>query len=43
MNSVKVLECTLRDGGYVNNWDFGKENIINMIDRNIIIVCSFKN
>ena len=30
MNSVKVLECTLRDGGYVNNWDFGKENIINI-------------
>ena len=21
---VEVLDCTLRDGGYVNNWDFGK-------------------
>lgn len=22
---VKVLDCTLRDGGYYNNWDFDKE------------------
>ncbi len=22
-----VLDCTLRDGGYVNNWDFGFNNI----------------
>ncbi len=25
--NVKLLDCTLRDGGYVNNWNFGKENI----------------
>lgn len=24
---IKVLDCTLRDGGYVNNWEFGFENI----------------
>lgn len=24
---IKILDCTLRDGGYVNNWDFGFENI----------------
>lgn len=24
---VKVLDCTLRDGGYYNNWDFPKELI----------------
>lgn len=23
MFNIKVLDCTLRDGGYVNNWDFG--------------------
>lgn len=23
MNNVKVLDCTLRDGGYINNWNFG--------------------
>lgn len=26
-DQVKILDCTLRDGGYVNNWDFGKSNI----------------
>ena len=26
MNAVHVLDCTLRDGGYVNDWDFGDEN-----------------
>lgn len=23
MNSIKLLDCTLRDGGYVNEWAFG--------------------
>ena len=23
---IKILDCTLRDGGYVNNWAFGLEN-----------------
>ena len=26
-NKIKVLDCTLRDGGYVNNFNFGKKNI----------------
>lgn len=30
---VKLLDCTLRDGGYINNWEFGKKNIVNVIDR----------
>ena len=21
-NELKILDCTLRDGGYYNNWDF---------------------
>ena len=21
-NNIEVLDCTLRDGGYYNNWDF---------------------
>ncbi len=25
MSNIKVLDCTLRDGGYINNWDFGLE------------------
>ncbi len=28
---VFLLDCTLRDGGYVNNWDFGQENIKKML------------
>ncbi len=28
---IKVLDCTLRDGGYVNNWDFGKNSIDKII------------
>ncbi|MFX1702581.1 4-hydroxy 2-oxovalerate aldolase [Chitinophaga ginsengisegetis] len=24
MNKVKILDCTLRDGGYYTNWDFDK-------------------
>ena len=24
-NSVKILDCTLRDGGYYTNWDFSKD------------------
>ena len=27
MNRFKILDCTLRDGGYVNNWCFGKKVI----------------
>ena len=26
MNTVHVLDCTLRDGGYCNQWKFGFEN-----------------
>lgn len=31
MNSIKLLDCTLRDGGYVNNWEFGYDGIKNII------------
>ena len=27
MNKIHLLDCTLRDGGYVNEWNFGKDNI----------------
>ena len=26
-NSIKILDCTLRDGGYLNSWDFGINSI----------------
>ena len=25
MKNIKILDCTLRDGGYYNNWDFSRE------------------
>ncbi len=27
MKTIKLLDCTLRDGGYINDWNFGKEHI----------------
>ena len=24
---MKILDCTIRDGGYYTNWDFNKETI----------------
>lgn len=33
MNNIFLLDCTLRDGGYVNNWCFGKANIASIIER----------
>lgn len=27
MKKIEILDCTLRDGGYINNWNFGFDNI----------------
>lgn len=27
MPDIRILDCTLRDGGYLNNWCFGQSNI----------------
>lgn len=32
-NNIKLLDCTLRDGGYLNDWEFGRSNIINIFER----------
>jgi len=32
-SNIQLLDCTLRDGGYVNNFTFGKENISNIINK----------
>lgn len=31
MRKVNLLDCTLRDGGYCNNWDFGESAISQII------------
>ena len=30
---VKLLDCTLRDGGYVNDWAFGHDNLVSIFER----------
>lgn len=32
-NRIKLLDCTLRDGGYINDWEFGHDNIISIYER----------
>ena len=31
--NVKLLDCTLRDGGYVNNWQFGDETLLRVFKQ----------
>ena len=31
-NSVKIIDCTIRDGGLVNNWDFSVEFVQDLYD-----------
>lgn len=33
MNNICLLDCTLRDGGYVNNWEFGLSNMLCVFER----------
>ena len=33
MSKISLLDCTLRDGGYVNDWRFGRTNIVSMFER----------
>ena len=33
MGKINLLDCTLRDGGYVNDWAFGEENIKGFVKK----------
>lgn len=33
MRNVQILDCTLRDGGFVNDWNFGMGSIVSIIGR----------
>ena len=33
MPDIKILDCTLRDGGYVNDWTFGYRNISEIVNN----------
>lgn len=33
MGRILLLDCTLRDGGYINDWEFGNGTITSVFDR----------
>ena len=33
MRNIYLLDCTLRDGGYINDWNFGHESIVSIIEK----------
>ncbi len=33
MGEIKLLDCTLRDGGYINDWHFGHDNLVSVFER----------
>lgn len=33
MGEIQLLDCTLRDGGYINDWKFGHNNIVTIFER----------
>lgn len=33
MKRIQILDCTLRDGGYINDWKFGKKAIKSIISK----------
>lgn len=46
INEINILDCTLRDGGYINNWGFSTENTKEIIKSLIkskveIVECGF--
>ncbi len=42
MQKIRLLDCTLRDGGYVNDWKFGYNNLnsifMRLVDANVDII-----
>ena len=42
---MKILDCTIRDGGYINNWNFSKEQVKSTYEacvKSKIEYCSFQ-
>lgn len=33
MKKIRLLDCTLRDGGYLNDWKFGHSNLVSIFER----------
>ena len=41
MTNIKILDCTLRDGGYVNNWNFKEKNIKFIVNNLVNAGCDY--
>ena len=39
MEKIRLLDCTLRDGGYINDWRFGQRTIQNLLARLVDAGC----
>ncbi|MCR4891001.1 MAG: aldolase catalytic domain-containing protein, partial [Lachnospiraceae bacterium] len=35
MQDIKLLDCTLRDGGFLNSWNFGQGTMVNFFERSV--------
>ncbi|MCR4589594.1 MAG: aldolase catalytic domain-containing protein [Lachnospiraceae bacterium] len=35
MKNIFLLDCTLRDGGFINEWRFGRGDIANLFERSV--------
>ncbi len=35
MKDIKLLDCTLRDGGFINDWRFGSGDMVNLFERSV--------
>ncbi len=33
MKDIRLLDCTLRDGGYLNDWNFGHDVLVNVFEH----------
>lgn len=33
MRNIQLLDCTIRDGGYINDWKFGRNHLISIYER----------
>jgi 4-hydroxy 2-oxovalerate aldolase len=33
MSKLMLLDCTLRDGGYINDWEFGHDTLTSVLER----------
>ena len=41
MNDIKLLDCTLRDGGYYNNWDFSSDLVTDYLEAMVSIQADY--